>query len=720
MSKTSSTPSAESGETPRRPLEDLPDFDAVSYDAWRQRVDEQLAGRSFDGSLTHPVGDGWSLEPLYSRDHRGPDLPEASTVPGVSPYLSGERPRGALSTPWRIAQEYDDPRRHRAAEALLQDRQQGLQLAWLRFDRQVRSSFTRGGAGGDGLRITKPRHLDELLGTHGETDLDVVLDAGAAAPIVFSLWLESARRRGVAWSDLSGCAGMDPLGALARDGRLAMPLEEAWRQLADLAHGCAEHAPGVRAALVSTVVHHEAGASAVDEVALALAIGAAYLKRLEASGMSLDAAAGQLLFSFAVGDDLFVEMAKLRAARMLWARLLTALGVPPEARAMRQHARTSERSASRRDPWINLLRGAGQSFAAAVAGVWSLTLRPFDAALGQSDRRGRRLAINAHHLLAEESHLGRVADPAAGSWALESMTDSLARAAWQRFRELEEAGGVEMALLSGRLAGRMKRFADVLRQEVAQGRRPLIGISTFPQLDDEMLQRPQPEASPVEIDESSFPPGMTAARLEELAVASEATSQADGRLLAAAVAAVADGATATDVAQLMVGEGPVSCQALEAVRLASPFEDLRAASDEWKEQHGRRPRVLLVHLGPLAEHGPRASFLRNLFATGGVETVASEPCLDVDGAAAEYSKQIASGGEVDGAVLCGTDGRYEELMPHLAPALKAAGAKWLFMGGRPRDQESTWTQAGVDIFLFQGCDVLTHMETFLGDLGVIV
>lgn len=711
-------PSAESGETPPRPLEDLPDFDAVAYRTWRQRVDEQLAGRSFDAVLTHTAAGGWPIEPLYSRDHRGPDPPAMSAVPGVSPFLSGERSRGSLAAPWRIAQEYEDPRRHRAAEAIAQDRQQGLQLAWLRFDRQVRSSFTRVGAGGDGIRIVKPRHLDELLGDQGEAGLDIVLDAGAAAPIVFSLWLESARRRGVAWSDLSGCAGMDPLGALARDGRLAMPLEEAWRQLADLAHGCAEHAPGVRSTLVSSVIYHEAGASAVDEVALALATGVAYLRCLEASGMSLDAAAGQLLFSFAVSDDLFPEMAKLRAARLLWARLLAALGVTPEARAMRQHARTSQRTTSRRDPWINLLRGAGQSFAAAVAGVWSLTLRPFDAPLGQSDRRGRRLAINAHHLLAEEAHLGRVADPAAGSWAIESMTDSLARAAWQRFRELEEAGGVEMALLSGRLAGRVRRSADTLRQEVAQVRRPLVGVSSFPQLDDEVLQRPGPEAPPLEIDQNSFPPGMTAARLEELAVASEATSRADGRLLAATVAAVADGAMATDVAQLLIGEGPVSCQALEVVRLAAPFEDLRAASDHWQEQHGRRPRVLMMHLGPLAEHGPRASFLRNLFATAGVETMASEPCLDVDGAAAEYSRQAASGQEVDGAVLCGTDDRYEELMPHLAPALKAAGAKWLFLGGRPGDQESTWTQAGVDIFLFQGCDVLNHMETFLGDLGV--
>ncbi len=690
----------------------LPELPPISYDHWRRQVEEQLAGRSFDSALTTTGREGIRLEPLYSAENA---VPDTSSVPGVTPFVGGERPWGGGEAPWLIAQEYDDPRRDRLAATLAKDRRQGVQLVWLRFDRQTRSSFTLTRAGGTGLRVVKPRHFDPLWDADGgdKRGLEVVLDAGAAAPIVLALWLESARRRGLPWSELRGCAGFDPLGALAADGRLAMPMADAWRQMADTAVWCHGHLPGVRASLVSTVAHHHAGATAVDEIAIALATGAAYFRRLLDAGLAPDAAAGQILFAFAVSDDIFLEIAKLRAVRGLWARFLAACGVGPQARYMRLHARTSDRSATRRDVRGNLLRGTAQTFAAAVAGAWSVTVRPFDAPLGQAEEQGHRLAINTHHILAEEAHLGRVADAAAGSWYVETLSDHLARAGWQRCQQLEEDGGIEMNLLSGRLAARLKKGADALRQEVALRRTKIVGVSEFANLAEEPASRWQPEAPPVEIDESSFPPGLTAARLEDLALAVEHRGEIDGRLITAISAAVADGALATDVAQLLVGDGPVSCPRLDGVRLAQPFEDLRSASEQWANPKGRPPRLLLLHLGPLAEHGPRASFLRQLVATAGIECVSSEPCSTVDEALAALGRQ-----GVDGTVLCGTDARYGELLPPLASALKAAGAGWLFLGGNPGDAEPLWRQAGIDSFLFQGCDVLSALETFLADLGV--
>lgn len=689
-------------------IRSLPDLPAVTYDAWRQRVEESLGERSFEAALTSVHRGGLHVDPLYTAANSPATLAGA---PGVTPFLGGERPWGSATAPWRIAQEYDDPRRGRVAEAIAQDLGRGVQVLWLRFDGQVRSSFTHTEGGGSGLRVVKPRHFDELL-RDTAADIDVVLDAGAAAPIIMSLWAESTRRRDIPWSTLRGCAGCDPLGALAVDGRLAMPMEEAWRQMKDLALWCRHHTPGVRPLLVSTVAHHHAGATAVDEVGHALATGWSYLRHLVDAGFEVDAAAQQMLFAFAVGEDLFLEVAKLRAARSLWARLLATAGVGPEARCMRLHARTSSRGTTVRDPWANQLRATTQSFAAAAAGAWSLTTCPFDAPLGQSNDQGRRLAINTHHILAEEAHLGRVADPAAGSWYVESLTDGLARAAWQRFRELEAGGGIELALLSGRLAARLGRSADDLRLAVAHREMAIVGVSEFPNLAEEALSRQQPQAPDVEIDESSFPPGMTAARLEELAVASEETGEVDGRLTAAIVSAMGDGATATDVAQLLLGDGPVSCRRIEPIRLAQPFEELRAASERWAAANDRRPRVQLIHLGPLAEHGARASFLRNLFATAGVECISSPPCQSAEDAVSAFA-----GDRVDGAVLCGTDERYVEFLAEGAPALKGAGAGWLFLAGRPREHHPVWTQAGVDHFLFHGCDVLAVMETFLGDLG---
>src|ERR671916_89162 len=238
-----------------------------------------------------------------------------------------------------------------------------------------------------------------------------------------------------------GSLGLDPLGVQAASGE-----EQDLTGLADVAR----RAPaGWRTVVVDATVFHDAGASAVEELGCSLAAGVAYLRALTDVGLGVDEAFGQLDFRYSATADQFTTIAGLRAARRLWDRVGEASGASPDVRGQRQHAVTSSVMTTKRDPWVNMLRTTVACFAAGVGGADVVTVQPFDAALGLPDAFSRRIARNTQNLLVEEGHLARVLDPAGGSWYVESLTESLAQAAWEWFTEIERAGGLVPALSSG-------------------------------------------------------------------------------------------------------------------------------------------------------------------------------------------------------------------------------------------------------------------------------
>ena len=260
----------------------------------------------------------------------------------------------------------------------------------------------------------------------------VVLDAGAEAIPAARAFLEVAATRGVEVSALAGNLGLDPIGYAARTGTACRP-ERACTFVAEhvSAHPTATQ---LRTIVVDALAFHDAGASEAQELGISLAEGVAYLRALAAAGLSPEVACRQLEFRYAATDDQFLTIAKLRAARKLWARVASACGAPTAQQGQLQHVVTSWPMMTLRDPYVNMLRTTVAAFAAGVAGADAVTVLPFDAAIGVPDVLGRRVARNTQALLLEESHVAAVIDPAGGSWYVESLTDSLAQAGWAVFR----------------------------------------------------------------------------------------------------------------------------------------------------------------------------------------------------------------------------------------------------------------------------------------------
>lgn len=688
---------------------------AVTYDAWRADVSATLQGAPFEKKLVTRTHEGFDLEPLYSPDHPRKATPPG--LPGVAPFVRHESPLGAVRAGWEVRQTYAHPSIEATSGEILEDLAGGVTglhvclHAALRAGADADEPAARPLVGVQGVAVSTTRDLDRLLTGVDLGKVAIALDAGANAIPAAAALIAVAKERGVPTSALRGTLCADPLGALARDGRLPTSLDRSFALLADLAAYTNLNAPGLRAVLVSTTPYHEAGAAAVDEVAFAIATGVEYLRRLVQAGLTVDVAARQLNFEISVACDTFTGIAKLRAARKLWCAVVAQSGGSSAAQAMVVHARGSERVLTKRDPWVNLLRATVEGFAAAAGGASSIGIPAFDQPVGPSDSLARRMARNTQIILRDESNLHRVIDPAGGSFFVEDLTETIARSAWARFQEMEGAKGMAAQLLSGAVLKRVAETASKRKQAVATRRDPITGVSEFANVREMPIVR-----EPVNVDR------VVAVASAALAEARRKQDQAThlpakaplGNITAAAIVEAARSVTLGAISRALGGtEVPLVGTPLPVLRTAQAFEDLRDASDENLSKTGHRPRVFLANIGPIPQHKPRATFATNFFAAGGFEVLENDGFADADTAATAFAASQA-----DVAIICSTDAVYPEVVPPLAKKLKAKGARVVVLAGRGGDLEASFKAAGVDTFIFMGCDVVSTLRNILATVGV--
>ncbi|MGW6733772.1 methylmalonyl-CoA mutase family protein [Streptomyces sp. NPDC055013] len=563
------------------------EFPDATHEQWQRLVEgvlrksgKDVSGPAAEDALSTALEDGLRTRPLYTSRDAASD----SGLPGFAPFVRGGRAEGNTVGGWDLRQ------RHTALTdgLVLADLENGVTSLWL--------VLGEGGIPVSSLgRALEGVYLDLA---------PVVLDAGADVEPAARELLRQYEERGVAKEAARGNLGADPLGHEARTGT-----SSEFAPVASLARLCAEEYAGLRALTVDALPYHEAGGSAAQELGSSLATGVAYLRELTEAGLTAEQACAQLEFRYAATADQFLTIAKLRAARRLWARVTEVCGAPS---AQVQHAVTSPVMMTRRDPWVNMLRTTVATLAAGVGGADSVTVLPFDHALGLPDAFARRIARNTSTILIEESHLARVIDPAGGSWYVETLTDELARAGWEFFQRIERAGGQAAALRTGQLGQDLAQTWEARTGKLAKRREPITGVSEFPNLTE-----PPVERAPAPAPRSG---------------------------------------------------------GLPRVRRDEAYEALRARSDAHLAATGARPRIFLAALGPAAAHTARLTFASNLFQAGGVEPVtegtfedsgATEVCLcSSDALYEEQAETVAAEFRSAGAThvfLAGRPGQYTDV-----------------------------------------------------------
>lgn len=606
-------------------------FPPADMDAWQAAVDKVLRGRPFDAVLRTDLGDGIVTEPLYTALDATTGAAASRAALAAAAGARPDPPR------WDIRQRHRLTSPEPTNRSILRDLARGV------------TSIELDAAGLDDTE-TLAAALDGML-----LDLAPIALAGASADVATArMVLDLMSRRGLDGATIRADLGCDPIGRVATEGRppTAGTIDDAVAETAALAAGVASTHPLVRCVRASGVPFAEAGASAAIELAATLASTVHYARALDEHGLGVTDALGQILVTLTVGTDQFLDIAKLRAWRTLWSRMAEVSGAPDKVGPVQ--AVTSVSVLSRRDPWVNMLRTTTGCVAAAVGGADIITVLPFDVLCGVPDELGRRMARNTQLVVMDESNVHRVVDPAGGSWYVEQLTDQLARAAWSEFTAIERAGGIMAELGSGALQTRIAERWDTQRRAVATRRRPITGVSEFPDLDEAALDR-EPRRC----------------------------SRADG-------------------AGTVIEPLPVR-------RLAGDFERLRDLADAATAP----PTVFLANLGPVAEHGTRAGWAANLFATGGIRAVDAGGFDDVAALGGAFRD---SGCAL--AVICSSDAVYAERAADAAATLRAAGARRIYLAGRPGDHRAEYEAAGIDHFVHVGVDVVDVLESALVAAGV--
>jgi methylmalonyl-CoA mutase len=676
------------------------EFPEITRQTWRDDAEGSLRGGTYEKKLVSHTLDGLEIHPLYTDDDVDSD--RVSQFPATPPYTRGANPVPAEDEAWEIRQEFRKPDVRTTNEEILLDLERGV--SGVRIVPDSAFASTSDGEQNDGVVL---RTLEDGKLLFGGVHLDMIgtaIRGQSNALGALSVLAALMKDAGKPVDSLRGTVGFDPLGQLVSEGSLPLSWDNLMAHGASLASWTRENAPNVRPIEVSSVVWHEAGATEAREIAFALATGVEYLRGLIEHGVSVDDAANSISFFVASGRDTFIEIAKLRALRQAWARIVEKSGGSEDAQKISMHARSSRMTYSQRDPWVNMLRATSQTFSAAVAGAESITIGGFDEVIGAPDVFSRRIARNTQLVLRDESHIGRISDPAGGSYYIEHLTHTLADRSWSIFQNIESEGGLLSYVQSGKAVADLESIADERDHQIAKRKMPITGVSEFPNLEEEKVERETPEA---------VAPGSGSGEVGDVEAALH-NDVASPDVVDAAIAAASSGASTDDLLGAIFGlGGSVEAPVVRAERYPALWEALRDACDEAAE-NDNRPHAFLANIGEIPQHRARATYAQNLFQAAGIYAKNNDGFPDVDEAVAAFKESSA-----DIACICSENGVYEEVAAPLATALKEAGAKEVYLAGRPGEHEADWNEAGVDRFVFLGSNVLATLTDTLVELGVI-
>ncbi|MDP3339712.1 methylmalonyl-CoA mutase [Frigidibacter sp.] len=657
----------------------------ANLDAWRQLAAKELKGRDPD-TIAWDTLEGIAVKPLYTAaDVEG--LPHLNSMPGLAPFTRGVRATMYAGRPWTIRQ-YAGFSTAEASNAFyrkaLAAGQQGVSVAFdLATHRGYDSDHPRvvGDVGKAGVAIDSVEDMKILFDGIPLEKVSVSMTMNGAVIPILANFIVTGEEQGVPRAELSGTIQNDILKEFMVRNTYIYPPEPSMRLIADIIEYTAAEMPKFNSISISGYHMQEAGANLVQELAFTLADGREYVRAAIARGMDVDAFAGRLSFFFAIGMNFFMEAAKLRAARLLWHKIMTEFGAKkPGSLMLRTHCQTSGVSLQEADPYNNVVRTAYEALAAALGGTQSLHTNALDEAIALPTEFSARIARNTQLILQEETGITNVVDPLAGSYYVESLTAELAEKAWALIEEVEEMGGMTKAVATGMPKLRIEESAARRQAAIDRGEDVIVGVNKY------RLAKEDPidilDVDNVAVRESQVARLATIRATRDEAACTAALAEVErraregGNLLEAAVTAARARASVGEISMAMenvFGRHRAEVKTLAGVYGAAydgdeGFAAIQADVEAFAEEEGRRPRMLVVKMGQDG-HDRGAKVIATAFADIG---------FDVDVGPLFQTPEEAAQDAVDNDVhvigISSQAAGHKTLAPKLVEALQAAGA----------------------------------------------
>ena len=653
--------------------------------AWAALASKDLKGASPD-SLTWQTLEGIAVKPIYTKADTA-ILPHMDSLPGLAPYTRGVRATMYAGRPWTIRQyagfstaEESNAFYRKALAA----GQQGVSVAFdLATHRGYDSDHPRvvGDVGKAGVAIDSVEDMKILFDGIPLEKVSVSMTMNGAVIPILANFIVAGEEQGVDRSLLSGTIQNDILKEFMVRNTYVYPPEPSMRIIADIIEYTSAQMPKFNSISISGYHMQEAGANLVQELAFTLADGREYVRAAIARGMNVDEFAGRLSFFFAIGMNFFMEVAKLRAARMLWHRIMAEFAPKKAASSMlRTHCQTSGVSLQEQDPYNNVIRTAYEAMAAALGGTQSLHTNALDEAIALPTEFSARIARNTQLILQEETGITHVVDPLAGSYYVETLTHQLAEEAWKIIEEVEAMGGMTKAVATGMPKLRIEETAARRQAMIDRGEEVIVGVNKYRKTKEDPIDILDIDNMAVRESQIARLHATRAARDEAACTAAleEVTNRAahGGNLLDAAVAAARARATVGEISDAMekvFGRHRAEVKTLAGVYGAAyegdaGFEAIQRDVEAFAEEEGRRPRMLVVKMGQDG-HDRGAKVIATAFADIGFD-VDVGPLFQTP----EEAAQDAIDNDVHVIGISSQAAGHKTLAPKLVQALKDAGA----------------------------------------------
>lgn len=616
------------------------EFPAVSTELWEQTIQTDLKGADYEKKLVWQTIEGIKVKPYY----RAEDLENLSflkTNPGEAPYVRGNKKD---NNNWDVRQDIDTEDISKA--------------------NTIAVDALKNGATSIGFKAKEVKNnadMSALLKGIDCTKVKINFISSRSYPQTLDLFLNYLKTNNIDSKNVKGSINFDPFSYLLTHGDFYTTFENNLIEAEYVLNLCSKSLPEFKVITVNGNYFHNAGASIIQELAFTLASANDYLCNLINKGENVDQITPKFMFSFAVGSNYFMEIAKVRAARLLWAKIVEQYK-PASSESMQIfiHNTTSMWNKTVYDPYVNMLRTTTEAMSAAIGGADSISVIPFDEAYKDADEFSSHIARNQQIILKEESYLDKIADPSAGSYYIENLTDSVAHYAWNLFKMVEEKGGFAEAVKSEFIQNEIEKTAQIRDLEYASRKTTILGTNQYPNPLETMIDQIQEDG-------------------EETA------------------------------------EKPSKYKKLKIYRGSEPFEDLRLATEIFVKEGNKKPAVFLFTYGNLAMRKARATFASNFFGCAGYDIIDNNGFKTIEDG---VKSALVSKAEI--VVICSSDEEYIEIVPSIAKMLKTADTDInITVAGYPKEQIEEFKAAGVDEFIHVKSNLITTLHAYHESLGII-
>ncbi len=695
------------------------DFPGTSFDEWKKAAEKDLKGVPFEKKLITKTYEGIDLAPIYTKDDIK-DNPLTDNFPGFTNFARGNKPDGYVENNWYISQEIYAPTPEKLNEALIFDLDRGQTSINIKPDKATLLSkdpdiSESGEVGIGGTSISCMNDVEKIFRNIDIKKFHLFSETVYSSLPYFSLLAAYVKKNN--FSELKGCILSDPYSCLVKCGQPPHDIESAFDDMYKTTKWALENKMDIKTIGSNGYNYVNAGASAVQELAYVMSTAIDYINKMIEKGLKIDEVATKFNLTFGISTFYFMEVAKLRAARIIWSNIIDAYGGSESSKSVTIHGKSSLYNQTRNDIYVNLLRTTTEAFSAIAGGANSIHTSPFDESLGEPDEFSRRLAKNTQIILKEESHLNSVIDPAGGSYYVEALTEEIARKAWEAIKMIEKEGGMLEAIKKNIPQSGVEKTASDRRKDYAKRKSVIVGNNMYANVKEE---KPEPRVSNADeihkirseyikkfrVEGGTEKHSGILEILQKLADDSRDTVEL-------AIEAYLKGATIGEIGKSLPRKDTnLSVETIKIHRASEIFEELRDLAFDYRDRKGYLPKVFLATMGPVKQHKARADFSRGFFEVGGFDVIYVKGFETPEEAASEAGK---TGAEI--TVICSTDDTYPELVPALMKTLKAVNKNMkVILAGYPKEQIEEHRKSGILDFIYLGADVHAILKNLLTNL----